>query len=37
MEALINGGIVYTDDVYSSDDSRSLSAQRRPHRLQTLK
>uniref|UniRef100_A0AC34GPZ4 Kinesin-like protein n=1 Tax=Panagrolaimus sp. ES5 TaxID=591445 RepID=A0AC34GPZ4_9BILA len=36
MQALMNG-VVLTDDLYSSDDSRSLSAQRRPHRLEALK
>ncbi|KAE9553381.1 hypothetical protein FO519_003391 [Halicephalobus sp. NKZ332] len=35
VQGLMNG-VVMTDDLYSSDDSRSLSAQRRPHRLEAM-
>uniref|UniRef100_A0A7E4UYI7 Kinesin-like protein n=1 Tax=Panagrellus redivivus TaxID=6233 RepID=A0A7E4UYI7_PANRE len=34
----LSNGVVYSDELYSSsDDSRALSAQRRPHRLETIK
>uniref|UniRef100_A0AC34QTC9 Kinesin-like protein n=1 Tax=Panagrolaimus sp. JU765 TaxID=591449 RepID=A0AC34QTC9_9BILA len=35
VQGLMNG-VVFTDDLYSSDESRSLSAQRRLHRLEAL-